>query len=274
MTDSPNDQLTVQDEVPMQMQDQDSAMATPDAATLEEERNSSKVTLADLCAKGTASYAQKHYEEARDFYADASGLQAEIRGELDPQNADVLFLYGRALFKVGQAKSDVLGGTAGGATKAQERKANGNSKGKPATKEEVKSEGIAEGVKPEVKEQNGEDKKEGATDTKKPLFQFTGDENFEDSEEEEAVEVGRTGICDSAQCADRLQAGEGEDAEEEDDDLENAFEILDLSRVLFTKRLEFGSGEAEGDAAMTRHIKERLAETHELLAEISLENER
>jgi HAT1-interacting factor 1 len=35
-----------------------------------------------------------------------------------------------------------------------------------------------------------------------------------------------------------------------------------------------GKGKAAGDSAMTVHIKERLADTHDLLAEISLENER
>ena len=55
--------------------------------------------------------------------------------------------------------------------------------------------------------------------------------------------------------------------------------MLDLARVLFTKRLnelEGGDikGKAIGDSAMTKHIKERLADTHDLLAEISLENER
>ena len=35
-----------------------------------------------------------------------------------------------------------------------------------------------------------------------------------------------------------------------------------------------GKGKSIGDSSMTRHIKERLADTHDLLAEISLENER
>jgi hypothetical protein len=33
-------------------------------------------------------------------------------------------------------------------------------------------------------------------------------------------------------------------------------------------------GKALGDSPTTKHIKERLADTHDLLAEISLENER
>lgn len=66
-----------------------------------------------------------------------------------------------------------------------------------------------------------------------------------------------------------------------------AFEILDLARVLFNKRLEQGSGgedaaegdgegkgKGKGDSPEARHVKERLADTHDLLAEISLENER
>jgi HAT1-interacting factor 1 len=35
-----------------------------------------------------------------------------------------------------------------------------------------------------------------------------------------------------------------------------------------------GKGKETGDSSMMRHIKERLADTHDLLAEISLENER
>lgn len=76
-----------------------------------------------------------------------------------------------------------------------------------------------------------------------------------------------------------MQQGEGE--EEEEDDLAAAFEVLDLARVLFTKKLEQpeageakGKGKEVGDSSATRHDKERLADTHDLLAEISLENER
>lgn len=80
--------------------------------------------------------------------------------------------------------------------------------------------------------------------------------------------------------ADRTAQGEdGAEAEEEEDDLASAFEVLDLARVLFAKRLEQpeheeDKGKSVGDSPMTKHIKERLGDTHDLLAEISLENER
>ena len=144
--------------------------------------NSIKVSLADLCAKGTAQYAHKNYEEAADLYARASELQAELNGEMSPDNAEILFLYGRSVFRVGQGKSDVLGGRAAGEEK--KKKATNGAKAK---KVESESEKIAEEGVAIVAEQNGGAKKEEDGDAKKPLFQFTGDENFEDSDDDEDV---------------------------------------------------------------------------------------
>jgi len=264
--------------------------STPLVIDPEETTKSLKVSLADLSAKATALYARKQYEEASEVYAQAAEMQAEMDGEMNPENAEILFLYGRALFKVGQSKSDVLGGKAPEAkkqTKPKPAKAAASKNGSaPATAEkkngatqvacssaaaiaeaehkldEVVGEAAAEEA---AKQEDNEAKPE----EKKPLFRFEGDENFTDSEEEEENEE-----------------GEGED-EEEEDDLAVAFEILDLARVLFNKRLEAvqaedeaqqGKGkevaEAGSDSAALRHIKERLADTHDLLAEIELENER
>ncbi|UPL00577.1 hypothetical protein LCI18_011511 [Fusarium solani-melongenae] len=229
----------------------------------DQDPNSKKVTLADLCAKGTALYAHRNYEEAAEVFSRASILQAELNGETAPENAEILFHYGRSLFKVGQSKSDVLGGPAA----AEKRKGAGSKAKKPAQTEaqKVTQEGIAI-----IAEQKDEAKKDESSkadaDAKKPLFQFTGDENFDDSDEEE-------------------EAAEGEGEEEEDeDDLATAFEILDLARVCYLKRLEnpdteeteTGKGKevAEGDSPTVRHVKERLADTHDALSEISLENGR
>lgn len=63
-----------------------------DSAAAMEVFNNVKVSLADLCAKGTAQYAHKNFEEAADLYARAAELQAELNGEMSPDNADILFL--------------------------------------------------------------------------------------------------------------------------------------------------------------------------------------
>lgn len=271
-------------------------MATPAAATSgtatpmeldpEQAAQSLKVSLADMSAKAAALYAHKNFEDAAEVYAQAAEMQAEMNGEMSPENAEILFLYGRALFKVGQSKSDVLGGKAPDTKKAPKAKAapkkaktsdgSASSSAQLETKPEAGQNGASAEAK--VEEVVGQvaakeaEKKDDPAAPKKPLFHFEGDENFDDSGEEE--EEGEA---------------EGED-EEEEDDLAVSFEVLDLSRVLFNKKLETllaepapeeegepeGKGKevATGDSPAIRHIKERLADTHDLLAEISLENER
>jgi HAT1-interacting factor 1 len=267
-----------------------SGTSTPVQPDPEETAKSLRVSLADLSAKATALYVHKQYEEAADMYGHAAEMQAEMNGEMSPENAEILFLYGRALFKVGQSKSDVLGGKAPEAKKQPKPKpakvatsANGSA---PATAEKKNGAGevagssaaaiaeaehkldetIGDAAAKEAAKKEGEESK---PEQKKPLFHFEGDENFVDSDEEEDAEE-----------------AEGEEEEEEEDEMAAAFEVLDLARILFNKRLEAVQAEAEAhgkgkevaedssDAALIRHIKERLADTHDLLAEISLENER
>ncbi|POS80560.1 hypothetical protein DHEL01_v201061 [Diaporthe helianthi] len=275
--------------------------ATPMSAvsiplTAEQRTLSLKVSLADLTARASGLYAQKKFDEAAEVYAQAAEMQAEMNGEMSPENAEILFLYGRSLFKVGQGKSDVLGGKApatdGGKPKQQQKKAakkaNGAPKAETTTEptsaaaaadktETPEADRVAqEAVKIIADETSTGQAEKKEVEAKKPLFQFTGDENFADSDEEE--EAGAE--------------GEG-DEDEEDDDLATAFEILDLARVLLKKRLEEKLAAAEaaegkgkekaengdndnndGEDAGLRHINERLADTHDILAEISLENER
>lgn len=167
----------------------ETAVSTPDGTlTAIDALNSVKVSLADLCAKATSHYAYKNYEEAADYFARASELQAELNGEMDPQNAEILFLYGRSLFKVGQSKSDVLGGRAGG----EKKKPKGAATSEPAQAESSAAapsgelEKITEeGNELAPEENRGDTKEDDNKDPKKPLFQFTGDENFEDSDGEE-----------------------------------------------------------------------------------------
>jgi HAT1-interacting factor 1 len=173
----------------------------PEQEEPEEDIKSRKVTLADLSAKGTALYAHKRYEEAADILSTASVLQAEINGETASENAELLFHYGRSLFQVGLSKSDVLGGQAATDKNAQtttKSKANGKPKQSSTGTESAKTEAakvtqegvgiIAEAVgagSAEPSDITGAGAAPGAiSDTKKSLFQFTGDENFVDSDDE------------------------------------------------------------------------------------------
>ncbi|OCK88111.1 uncharacterized protein K441DRAFT_621878 [Cenococcum geophilum 1.58] len=234
----------------------------------------SKEKLAELTTAANLQYSLKNYSTAADLFSEATELQAEINGEMAPENAELLYRYGRCLYKVAVAKSDVLGGKV-----AAEEK---NGKSKKTKKNKAESSGSAskangaEGLPSVTEESTHEqatDDKEEKTVENKPYFQLIGDENWDtDSESGDDAE------------------GEASAEEGEDDDFANAYEILDVGRVLLSRQLESlslestdGSAQNKGKGKLKapteeppeiRLIKERLADTHDLQAEISLENER
>ncbi|KAG6301833.1 hypothetical protein E4U45_003123 [Claviceps purpurea] len=237
----------------------------------DEDPKSIRVSLADLSARGTALYAQRQYEDAAEVFSQASVLQAELNGETAPENAEILFHYGRSLFKVGQSKSDVLGGPAAAEKKSSApAKTKAKASGKTEVQTSVKA-GMSVAATDADQSENASEKKEGESsatkasgpEEKKALFHFEGDENFDYSSDEEQEE-------------------EPEEEEEDEDDLATAFEILDLARVCYEKQLEQLNSETDSskgkevanDSLAIRHIKERLADTHDCLSEISLESER
>ena len=72
--------------------------------------------LDDLKAQATLKYAVKDYDAAVELYSQATELQATINGEMAAENADLLYAYGRCLYHVAVANSDVLGSKVAGET--------------------------------------------------------------------------------------------------------------------------------------------------------------
>lgn len=228
--------------------------------------------LDDLIAQATLKYSVKDYDAAAELYSQATELQANLRGEMAAGNADLLYAYGRCLFHAAVRSSDVLGSKVAG------EKQQGGSHTPPKSKRKADrvtsnvSADVDAGVSEDTVAPNGESKEpitsagDSKTQDGKPYFQFTGDENFDTSEDE----------------ADAQQPdGEAEEEAEEEDDFANAFEVLDLARILLLKRLqeedakEHGKPQTETDPSDTvRQLQERLADTYDLQAEISLEGER
>ncbi|KAL8694279.1 MAG: hypothetical protein Q9218_001047 [Villophora microphyllina] len=233
-----------------------------------ENSNDRHAELEHLVAQATSRYSVKDYDAAAEFYSKASLLQAEINGEMAAENADLLYAYGRCLYHLAVRSSDVLGSKVAG----EKRHADSGNSGKLDTTKRnavthdtvVVEEGVAQLGDDEGAEVESDQQAE------KPYFQFTGDENFDDSDDE-----------DDPPHADG-EAGEGA---EEDDDFANAFEVLDLARVLLLKRIaeeeEKGQAPEQDKNRSTtdlqetvKQLRERLADTHDLQAEIYLESER
>ena len=224
--------------------------------------------LEQLKAAATKAYSLKDYNEAAERYADACEVQDEVNGEMVNENADLLYLYGRCLYHVAVANSDVLGGKVASSEEPKRKK-------RKVSKKEENGEGSSSLIGDAIK--SGEQKldedivsavveskdgviAEGTKENTKPgnssnpFFQISGDDNFTDSEDDG-------------------EDAEGEDGEEAEDDFGTAFEILDMARILLERKLEAVS-ESKDETSEVRQIKERLADTRDLQAEIALENER
>ncbi|KAF4540887.1 Tetratricopeptide repeat domain protein [Lasiodiplodia theobromae] len=222
--------------------------------------------LEELLAAANLQYSLKNYNGAADIYSEAAQVQEQLNGEMAPENADLLFRYGRCLYKVAIAKSDVLGGRV-----ASEEKPAKKQKNKPAAALPSQDEKLAEEVvEAAVEEKDGVKSEKEPTVESKPFFQIVGDENWDTESDEE-------------------DGGEEEGGEEDpEDDLATAYEILDVARVLLSRQLEAlqnsvrdtsDGGKGKGKAPATeldpeeRKVMEKLADTHDLQAEIGLENE-
>jgi len=237
--------------------------------------------LADLTAKATAEYAVKHYSEAAEMYSQATELQAELNGEMAIENADLLYSYGKCLFYLAQQTSSVLGGTAASAQlsknkekpELKKRRAKATPKPPPANGPGNGESSMAAAVSTEPSPNVGDVKTETNTLPDKPLFQITGDENWDDSEDEAEA------------SDDHPDHEEGEEGEEEDD-FANAFELLDLARVLYLRKLEQLEESTLQEANKGKYVpsidlappikevKKRIADIYDLQAEVSLEGEK
>ena len=231
-----------------------------------------RAQLRNLTALATFKYSIKDYNAAAELYSQATELQAEINGELSSENADLLYAYGRCLYHGAVKNSDVLGSKVTGEKPEEGHKT-------PSSKKQKKQETMDEDhgeekrtaeeiVTKVIEEKHGPVQPgEEADGGSKPYFQFTGDENFDTSDEEEEEEEGVEADAEDAEGAD------------EEDDFANAYEVLDLARVLLLKKLEevensSGKGKEKGESQQVKQLKERLADTYDLQAEISLEGER
>ncbi|KAL2374368.1 hypothetical protein RJ035_006040 [Blastomyces gilchristii] len=218
---------------------------------------SKQAQLTDLIERASAKDAIKDYDAAAELYSRATELQAELNGEMSVENADLLYSYGKSLYNLAVRKSDVLGSKVAGQASSTPRDGTpGDTVPKTGIgppNESIIGRAIAEGST--ANEKAAERITEGAKPPSSSLFQFTGDGDFDsDSDDENDDDVG-----------DRAQP------EEEEDEFANAFELLDLSRILLLRKLENLDSDNQEEE---RNIKERLADIYDLQAEICLEGER
>lgn len=258
----------------------DKAESAPSSAATTHETQPPKDELTQLIDLASAKEAIKDYNAAADLYSQASELQAERNGDMAVENADVLYSYGKCLYHVGVNKSDVLGTkiptqSAAKPTTAEEptattttatpTEASSSSSKQPeqSSLQDIISQSIARGKEEETGQGNAKLSEKQAIN--KPHFQFEGDEAFEESDDDEDAE---------GEDNNGSGGGGGGEDDDDDDDFANAFEILDLARVLYLRKQEELEDKKEENATELQRVKERLADTYDIQAEISLEGEK
>merc|ERR1712115_501892 len=164
---------------------------------------------------------------------EACELFTKVYGETAPECAETYFYYGKALLEMARLESGVLGNALDGGEEDDSQEETEHEEGE-------EKDGVADGEK----EKNGEAGGETAMETESK------------SEDGETVEGGEK---------------EGEDkneqeAEDEEDpsNLQLAWEMLELAKVVYTKTIETNKD---------TEVERRLCETYMVLGEVSLENE-
>ncbi|ODV80903.1 uncharacterized protein CANTADRAFT_180419 [Suhomyces tanzawaensis NRRL Y-17324] len=196
--------------------------------------------ISKIIADGSRAYSAKDYDLASEKYAEACELFSEENSEED---ADLLLLYGKALFQSAVSKSDVFGGSSE--------------------------------AKQEEKEEKEDQEKEEEDDGK---FQFYDAPPLEGEE----VDSDPQPELEGEEQEEEGEGEQHENGEEEQSDFEVAWEILDLTRTLFESQADskkdllqdieepyFKDSEETTNEYVT--LVKKLSETYDLLGEVSLE---
>jgi len=230
--------------------------------------------------------------------AKACELLSAQFGETAKECAESYFYYGKALLELSRLESGVLGNALDGVPE-EDDEANNSKIEDPAKmtadekteveekvgealeenfvsleKKDEKKDEAAESAESEKKEES----KDGEASGSKEETEGTEDEGMEegDDSQDEEVEGGQdeemdadksasASVTDGDKAGDKEEKKEGED-DEEPSNLQLAWEMLELAKVVYTKQIESG---AENKSEM----EEKLCSSILALGEVSIENE-
>merc|ERR1711936_621335 len=209
-------------------------------------------------------------------------------GETGKEYAESYYYYGKALLEMSRLESGVLGNALDGVPE-EDDEANNSKVEDPSkmTEEEKKEveEKVGEALKEnlvelEKSDDETETEEDGKVETNEGEKVENGaekaDGNQEDEDEDEGMDEGSESQEDSSNeqmetdkvTKEDEEKTEGKDGEEEPSNLQLAWEMLELAKVIYTKQVD-----PTTDDKTKKAIEEKLCRTILTLGEISIENE-
>ncbi|CAH7682002.1 hypothetical protein PPACK8108_LOCUS14694 [Phakopsora pachyrhizi] len=229
-------------------------------------------------ASGARSFALKNFSESAECFSRACEKLSKKFGESHPELVDAQISYGKALLNNAISLSNVLGqenqilkeengnerDRAGGSSE----KPDSNGKGKEA----------AEGSKVQSSSSSSGTSKQ-KNPTNNPRIYFSGDSSDEDETGEEARSKDKAGADDEDDGGDNDEDDEDENGVYEacsaEEELENAFQVLEIARLTLInqlKKLSDTENRASDDDQIKR-LNVKLCTVYDLLAEVHQESE-
>merc|ERR1711909_62181 len=214
-------------------------------------------------------------------FAQACELLSAAFGETGKECAESYYYYGKALLEMSRLESGVLGNALDGVPE-EDDEANSSKVEDPSKMTDEEKKEVEEKVGEALKEnlvvlEKRDDETE--TDETRKVETNKGDkadENKEDEDEDEAMDEGDESQEESSNEqmeTDKVtkeddEKTEGKDGEEEPSNLQLAWEMLELAKVIYTKQVDTAT-----DDKTKKAIEEKLCRTILTLGEISIENE-
>lgn len=206
------------------------------SSTSPEKKSPEKSEYEVLLAQGKRHLFVKDYPNAVALLGDACAKMSEMFGELADECADAYFCYGRALLELAREESNVLG--------TEPEKEDSDEGDEEGEKEEDDEKVVGEAEEKE-KEESGEAEAKPDEGEEKKMGSEQNEEK--DSPADETIDTTKEVNEDE----------EGEEKEEDVDNLQLAWEVLELAKKIFERQ--------KSDA--------KLAETYLYLGEVGLESE-
>merc|ERR1712025_1141349 len=201
-------------------------------------------------------------------FAQACELLSAEFGETAKECAESYYYYGKSLLEMSRLESGVLGNALDGVPE-EEDEANNSKVEDPAKMTEEEKKEVEEKVG-EALNQNFDELEKKAEEKLAEEAAKQGKSDEKEAEEDEGMEEGDDSQEDDEESQEEMDTekdAEKKDGEEEPSNLQLAWEMLELAKVVYTKQME------SADEKNKKDIEERLCRSILTLGEVSIENE-